>query len=130
MCTYCVQLCLKNSNCFGGQGGGTKRERERENPCFTQRALFLLPAEDGFLELLQNSCCARGILLYVREKKEKRADEGASEGERRRGWLERVIETGLVPVSLPVYAAEAGLAFGPLVKQQCSRWVRDTAKRV
>lgn len=42
-----------------------------------------------------------------------------------RGWLKHVIEAGLVPVSLPVYAAEADLACGPLVKQQCSGWVRD-----
>lgn len=52
-----------------------ERERKR-GPCFTQRALFLLPAEDRFLVLLQNSCCATEILLYERsEKKEKREEK-------------------------------------------------------
>lgn len=61
------------------------------------------------------------------KKKEGREEE--RERQRLRGWLKCVIEAGLVPVSLPVYAAEADLACGLFVKQQCSGWVRDAEKR-
>lgn len=62
---------------------------------------------------------------------EREREEGrASKRERHRGRLKLVIEAGLVAVLLPVCAVEAGLARGPLVKQQCSGWVGDTEKRV
>lgn len=67
-------------------------------------------------------------MLYESEER-KREEERSSKAEGRRGRLMRVIEAGLVSVWLPVCAAEADLACGPLVKQQCSGWVGDTENR-